>query len=296
MAQNERIERALQAALSLATKAGGDVEVPGKLAAALNYSVMPGGARVRPLIVLSVAAACGDKHPELTNAAAASLELIHCASLVHDDLPCFDDADLRRGKPSVHAAFNEPLAVLAGDSLIVLAFKMISQHAAHNPLAAINLIDVLASRTGMPLGICAGQGWESESSIDLSSYHQAKTGALFVAATQMGALSSGADPEPWSDLGAWIGEAFQIADDLHDAVSSAELRGKPGQQDIKHDRPNAVKSLGLSGALERFDSVIAAAIASIPVCPAEEALAHMVKGTSKKIVSAHLREAACQHP
>ena len=147
---------------------------PPKLAAALNYAVTPGGARIRPTILMSVAMACGDDQPRLTNAAAVALELVHCASLVHDDLPCFDDADMRRGKPALHRAFSEPLAVLAGDSLIIMGFHVLARAAVDAPLRAIGLLDILGTRTGMPFGICAGQGWESESQIDLSAYHQAK--------------------------------------------------------------------------------------------------------------------------
>jgi hypothetical protein len=121
--------------------------------------------------------------------------LIHCASLVHDDLPCFDDADMRRGKPTVHRAYSEPLAVLAGDSLIVLAFDLLAR-AATDPARALGLVRMLAARTGMPHGICAGQGWESEQQVDLRAYHRAKTGALFIAATQMGARPPGRTPSP----------------------------------------------------------------------------------------------------
>ena len=110
---------------------------PGRLCNALEYATLPGGARIRPTILLSVAMACGDDKPELSNAAAAALELIHCASLVHDDLPCFDDADIRRGKPSVHKAFSEPLAVLTGDSLIILAFETLARVSVQGPGARV---------------------------------------------------------------------------------------------------------------------------------------------------------------
>ena len=136
---------------------------------------------------LSVALACGDDRPGLSDAAAVALELIHSASLVHDDLPAFDDADIRRGKPTVHKAFSEPLAVLAGDSLIVLAFEVLARAAGDQPVRALRLVQALAQRTGMPMGICAGQAWESEAQVNLGAYHRAKTGALFIAATQMGA-------------------------------------------------------------------------------------------------------------
>ena len=99
---------------------------PQLLQEAMHYSVFPGGARIRPQLCLAVASACGDDDPALSNAAASAIELLHCASLVHDDLPCFDDAESRRGRPSVHTAYGERIAVLAGDALIVLAFQCLA--------------------------------------------------------------------------------------------------------------------------------------------------------------------------
>ncbi|MBR2657669.1 MAG: polyprenyl synthetase family protein [Loktanella sp.] len=263
---------------------------PPKLAAALNYAVTPGGARIRPTILMSVAMACGDDQPRLTNAAAVALELVHCASLVHDDLPCFDDADMRRGKPALHRAFSEPLAVLAGDSLIIMGFHVLARAAVDAPLRAIGLLDILGTRTGMPFGICAGQGWESESQIDLSAYHQAKTGALFIAATQMGAVAAGQEAEPWTELGARLGEAFQVADDLRDALCDEAALGKPAGQDDLHGRPNAVAAYGVQGAVRRFDDILGGAISSIPACPGEAALAQMVRAYADRLVPAGARD------
>ncbi|NNK16294.1 MAG: polyprenyl synthetase family protein, partial [Sulfitobacter sp.] len=202
--------------------------------------------------------------------------LIHCASLVHDDLPCFDDADTRRGKPAVHKAFGEPLAVLTGDSLIVMAFEVLARAAAHDPAQAVQLMLILGNRTGMPNGICAGQGWESEEEVDLRAYHRAKTGALFMAATQMGAVAAGEDAEPWEELGARIGEAFQVADDLRDALYDEETLGKPVGQDDLHGRPNAVTEFGIEGAIAHMREILTGAIASIPKCPGEAMLAKLV--------------------
>lgn len=265
----------------LARAMGG--EAPGKLAQALHYAVTPGGARIRPTILLSVAMACGDDRPDLANAAAVALELIHCASLVHDDLPCFDDADLRRGKPTVHKAFSEPLAVLAGNSLIVQAFEVLAEAAGQDARRALDLIRVLSRRTGMPDGICAGQGWESEAKVNLSAYHRAKTGALFIAATQMGAIAAGQDAAPWEELGARIGEAFQVADDLRDALYDAETLGKPAGQDAIHHRPNAVSELGVQGAIRRLKDILGGAISSIPACPGEAMLADMVRRYAERM-------------
>lgn len=277
MAFADRIEKAIARAISK----GQVAPSPGKLASALHYSVSPGGARIRPTILLSVATACGDDSPEVADAAATALELIHCASLVHDDLPCFDDADTRRGKPSVHKAFGEPLAVLSGDSLIIMAFSVLTEVAKVQPERAIKLLQVLAERTGMPNGICAGQGWESENQVDLCAYHRAKTGALFIAATQMGAIAAGQDGEQWDELGARIGEAFQVADDLRDALYDEATLGKPAGQDDLHGRPNAVAQLGVHGAIERMKDILSGAISSIPKCPGEAMLAKMVNAQAE---------------
>ncbi len=279
MAFADRIESAIASAI----RRGQAAPSPGKLASALHYTVNPGGARIRPTILLSVSAACGDDNPGLADAAAAALELIHCASLVHDDLPCFDDADTRRGKPAVHRAFGEPLAVLTGDSLIIMAFSVLTRAAALDAPRAIQLLEVLATRTGMPDGICAGQGWESEEVVDLSAYHRAKTGALFIAATQMGAIAAGQDGDQWEELGARIGEAFQVADDLRDALYDEEMLGKPAGQDDLHGRPNAVSELGVQGAIDRMKDILAGAIASIPRCPGEARLAGMVTAQAEAL-------------
>jgi geranylgeranyl diphosphate synthase type II len=281
MSVETRIEAAVAHAIALG-QAGPDA--PPRLSEALNYSVTPGGARIRPTILLSVAKACGDDAPGLADAAAAALELIHCASLVHDDLPCFDDADLRRGKPAVHLAYGQPLAVLAGDSLIVLAFEVLARAARDRPLRGLDLVRTLAACTGMPGGICAGQSWESEPRVRLSAYHRAKTGALFVAATQMGAIAAGQDPEPWEELGARIGEAFQVADDLRDALCDADTLGKPAGQDNAHARPNAVAQLGVDGALRRLQDILGGAISSIPACPGEASLAALVNRYAERMV------------
>nr|WP_313982175.1 polyprenyl synthetase family protein [Iodidimonas nitroreducens] len=165
------------------------------MGAAMRHAVFPGGARIRPRLCLSVARACSPApKPDHQDApimfgAASAIELLHCASLVHDDLPCFDDAAMRRGKPSVHVAFDERLAVLAGDALIVMAFEILAVEAAARPERLSALLSILARSVGMPLGIAAGQAWECEPHADLSAYQQAKTGALFAAASLSGAVA-----------------------------------------------------------------------------------------------------------
>lgn len=289
MTLSTRIETAVAEAVQIGQRSPGGAEaVPQRLAAALDHAAMSGGARIRPTILLSVALACGDDRPGLSNAAAAALELIHCASLVHDDLPAFDNADLRRGKASVHRAYGEPLAILAGDSLIALAFEVLARAGAASPDRALRLVMSLAQRTGMPGGICAGQGWESEATVNLGAYHRAKTGSLFVAATQMGAIAAGQEPEPWEELGARIGEAFQVADDLKDALLTEAETGKPAGQDAAHGRPSAVALLGVQGAVGHLKDILGGAIASIPSCPGEAQLAGMVRAYAERMTPVDL--------
>jgi geranylgeranyl diphosphate synthase type II len=205
--------------------------------------------------------------------------------LVHDDLPCFDNAPTRRGKPTVHRQFSETTAVLAGDSLIVGAFTTLTSQADVDARRACSLVAHLANYTGFPNGICAGQAWEDEAAIDLKSYHLSKTGALFIAATQMGAIAAGYDPDPWQELGARIGQAFQIADDLMDVVCADQDMGKPSGQDAKNNRPNAVSEHGVDGAKQLLNDILGGAIASIPSCPGEAELAKMVQLQSSGLMS-----------
>lgn len=285
MTPMDRIDRTVTKAVRRAQRR----PAPPKLAAALEHAVLPGGARVRPMLTLSVAQACGDDRPGLADAGAAALELMHCASLVHDDLPCFDDANIRRGKPSVHRAFGEEIAVLVGDTLIISAFETLALGASEDCARAARLITTLASATGSPHGICAGQAWESEARVDLVAYHRAKTGALFTAATRMGAVAAGADPAEWEELGTRIGDAYQVADDLRDALLNEEELGKPAGQDSVHDRPNAVTEYGIEGAARKLNDSLSAAITSIPACPGEAALCALVRKQADRLMPATLQ-------
>jgi geranylgeranyl diphosphate synthase type II len=268
-----RVELALEAAVAAAT----ETPAPPGLSGAIRHAVFPGGARVRPQLCLAIASACGDDDPALADSAACAIELLHCASLVHDDLPCFDDATLRRGKPSVHARFGEPLALLSGDALIVLAFESVASAAAAHPLRKAMLISTIARGVGAPGGIVAGQAWESEPAAPLDLYHRAKTGALFVAATTAGAIAAGADPAPWRTLGERLGAAYQVADDLLDAVSNAEESGKtPGRDAVLH-RPSAVRELGMRGAVARLQALVGEAVDSIPPCAGAKPLRELVR-------------------
>jgi geranylgeranyl diphosphate synthase type II len=247
-----RIENSLEQAIAYAQGPG----APPLLASALRYVVFPGGHRIRPRLCVSVAHACGDDDPEAANSAASAIELLHCASLVHDDLPCFDDAPIRRGKPSVHVEYGEPIAVLAGDALIVLAFETIARGAANSPHRMSALLRTIASSVA-------------------------------------GAIAAGAEPEPWRMLGATLGEAYQVADDLRDILCDEEELGKPIGQDAARLRPNAAALLGIGGAKNRLEQLVRAAVESIPPCPGAVELRAAIKAQTAQFFPRQLaREAA----
>lgn len=282
-----RIEQALNIALSRA-------EIPGcppRLSAAMHSAVFPKGARIRPRLCHSVAAACGEDHPAAADAAGAALELLHSASLVHDDLPCFDAADIRRGRPSVHKAFGEPLAVLAGDALIVLAFQTLAS-LRDVPDRMAKLTVIVAQSVGVPFGIVAGQAWECEPQIDLAHYHRAKTGALFAAASVAGAAAAGADAEPWRMLGEKLGEAYQVADDIRDAAADEDEIGKPVGQDVAHGRPSAVIAYGLDGAVHYLHQLVRDAIDAMPPCENGHELRALMLSEVRRLVPAKLAQFA----
>ena len=275
-----RIRQALEQAVGSGEAQGS----PPKLSAAIRHAVFPGGARIRPQLCLAVAGACGDDDPGLADAAAAAIELLHCASLVHDDLPCFDDAAQRRGMPSVHRAFGERIAVLAGDALIVLSFQTLALGAARSPARLAPLLSTLARGVGMPNGIVAGQAWECEPQVDLSDYQRAKTGVLFAASTMAGAQAAGADPAPWQAFGEWLGAAYQVADDIRDVLADPEVIGKPTGRDAALGRPSVAREHGLCEAIRRFDRLVASTAAAIPECRGAAQLRALVRMESERLV------------
>jgi geranylgeranyl diphosphate synthase type II len=292
MTTTDRIEQALQAALEGCQAAGH----PPRLAAAMRHAVFPGGARIRPQLCLAVAQACGDSDPVLADACAAAIELLHCASLVHDDLPCFDDAPTRRGQPSVHRAFGERLAVLAGDALIVLAYQTLGAAAGRSPSRLPRVMATLSAGVGMPLGIVAGQAWECEPRVALSDYQRAKTGALFAAATACGAEAAGLDGQPWRALGDRLGEAYQVADDLRDVLADPDVLGKPTGRDVALGRPSSAIEQGLVGAIEHFDGLVAGAIAAVPACRGASRLRDLVRHEAERLVPRAWCERVYAHP
>jgi geranylgeranyl diphosphate synthase type II len=276
----DSINRMLEAALADAAK-----DSPPKLAQALRYAVFPGGARLRPKLALSVGWACGAQDMKAVVAAGSAIELLHCASLVHDDLPCFDNADTRRGKPALHRIYGDQLAVLAGDALIVMAFDVLAVSA---PGQLAPLTRIVSRASGAAGGIAAGQAWECESQIDLSRYHCAKTGSLFAAATMAGAAAAGVAYEPWRAVGLLIGEAYQVADDIRDAVGDAETLGKPVGRDAALARPSACQELGLEGAIARLKDLVQRSIDAVPDCPRRAELAAIIRQEARRFLPEHL--------
>jgi len=268
-------------------------DCPPRFQDALEYALFPGGARIRPKLSMAVAQACASDDMRLSASAAAAVELIHCASLVHDDLPCFDDAATRRGKPSLHIAFGERLAVLVGDALIVMAFETLARAAAARPERLGPMVLALSRGVGAPTGIAAGQAWECEDSPTLERYQRQKTGALFVAATELGAASAGVAVDGWAPLGQGLGEAYQVVDDILDVTADPEEIGKPMGRDSDLVRPNSVLERGMQESETYLQGLLDDVAASIPSCPGEDALREQIRLESDRFMDmALLRIAA----
>jgi geranylgeranyl diphosphate synthase type II len=248
---------------------------PSRLHQAMRHATLNGGKRIRPRLLLAVAEACNggpmdEDTAELALRAAMAVELIHAASLVHDDLPCFDDADLRRGQPTVHRAYGEALAVLTGDALITLAFETLADYDGPSQRRALRIVRLLSEATGSARGIIGGQslelagpsawGGDAGFAIDfVEEYHEKKTAALFDYATRAAAIAVGVDPskqEQWGDVGTKLGLAFQLIDDLYDIHASEAETGKTTGRDRALQRPNGAILEGSQGAVKRLSQLI----------------------------------------
>ncbi|MDU4251037.1 (2E,6E)-farnesyl diphosphate synthase [Pseudomonas sp.] len=229
-----------------------------RIYAAMRYSVVNGGKRVRPLLAYAACEALGGE-AERADGAACAVELIHAYSLVHDDLPAMDDDDLRRGQPTTHIAYDEACAILAGDGLQALAFEVIG-NAQLNPQDAQTRLDMLMilTRAAGSAGMVGGQAIDLESvgrKIDqaaLETMHRHKTGALIEASVQLGALASGrANADALEALRRYaeaVGLAFQVQDDILDVESDTVTLGKTQGKDQAHDKPTYPALLGLDAA------------------------------------------------
>ena len=235
---------------------------------AMRYSTMAGGKRLRPFLLVSAADLFAVPRRSSLRAAAA-VEMLHTYSLVHDDLPCMDDDDLRRGQPTAHVKFDEATAVLAGDSLLTMAFEVLSDPETDaNPAVRVELVSGLAKAAGAQ-GMCGGQMIDLLAENDdpdreaVERLQAMKTGALITFSCEAGAILGHASPEERQALrtyGDKLGLAFQIADDLLDAEGSAEDMGKAVGKDQDAGKATMVGLLGVETAREEAERLIADAV------------------------------------
>ena len=214
---------------------------------AIDYSVFPAGKRIRPMLACSV---CADLRGDVQRLLPVSvaLEFLHCASLIHDDLPALDDDDMRRGKPSCHKQFNEATAVLAGDVLVPLAYQAVST----SSYSATQKSQLMAILSEAYIDLCNGQQLDMlpvDERGELERVHQLKTGALFKASAQLGAIGAGKDPVLFAALGLTIGTLFQFVDDMLDVFGEAGAKGRNQSSDLKNDK----ETLATTGNREIFE-------------------------------------------
>jgi farnesyl diphosphate synthase len=250
--------------------------LPERLIAAMRHAVS-GGKRIRPFLVVECAALFGVEEASAIPVGAA-FECVHCYSLVHDDLPAMDDDDLRRGRATLHRAFDEATAILAGDALLTLAFDLLAQFDAPAE-TRIALVALLARASGLD-GMAGGQMLDLEAegrftadkhpltllTAEIERLQAMKTGALLAAACEAGALLGQANGDERYALGKYgrrLGLAFQIADDLLDAEGDAQSLGKAAAKDAGKGKATLVSALGTKGAHERLDALVAQAIAAL---------------------------------
>jgi farnesyl diphosphate synthase len=242
-----------------------------RLVRAMRHGSLDGGKRLRPLLVRQ-AAAIFSVPKEAALLAGLAVEMVHCYSLIHDDLPAMDDDDLRRGRPTVHKAFDEAAAILAGDALLTEAFALLADPAAHAQAEVrIRLVAELAAGSGAG-GMVGGQMRDIEgeaggfSEAEIATMQAMKTGALIRASVRMGAILGGADPRALSALTAYAeaaGRAFQLADDLLDVTASAEAMGKATGKDEGAGKQTVVARLGIEGARRMLDGIVSEALSAL---------------------------------
>lgn len=266
------IERALASAFPDESASAEGADWPPRLAAAMRYATLGGGKRLRPVLTLLAAEACGGTWEQALPAACA-VEMIHCYSLVHDDLPAMDDDDLRRGRPTCHKAFDEATAILAGDGLLTLAFEVIARGIAPGDRAA-RCVRILAAAAG-PEGMVGGQMADLEaedrplsdgSAEALRAIHRRKTGALLAASLGLGAAAVGADESQLAALeryGRAVGLAFQIVDDLLDVQGDEAATGKRVGKDAGAGKWTYPAFLGIEESRRRARTLAEEAVAAL---------------------------------
>ena len=248
---------------------------PIRLHAAMRHAALNGGKRIRPLLVYATGHALGASDDALDDAALA-VELVHCYSLVHDDLPAMDDDDLRRGQPTVHVAFDEATAILAGDALQSLAFERLAD-APLADMAKVAMLRELAIASGHA-GMCGGQALDIDATgqridIDqLERLHAMKTGALLRASVRLGALAAGANDAQKAALDAYadaLGLAFQVKDDLLDIESDSATLGKTAGKDIAQDKATFPALIGADASRARLRDLAATMQSSLSALQAD---------------------------
>lgn len=247
--------------------------IPARLHNAMRYAALGGGKRVRPLLAFAAGELTGAQ-PEHLEIAACSVECIHVYSLVHDDLPCMDDDVLRRGRPTCHVEYDEPTALLVGDSLQTTAFELLSSEALGNPARQLEMIALLAHASGSR-GMAGGQAIDLASvgqalnRPELELMHALKTGALIRAATFLGALCgqemSAAERDGLDRFAKRAGLLFQVVDDILDCTASTATLGKTAGKDEAADKPTYVKLMGLEDARRYADELRADALNALSV-------------------------------
>jgi len=248
----------------------GGSDCPAQLREAMAYSLLAGGKRLRPVLVLLASEACGGRVEDALPAACA-IEMVHTYSLIHDDLPAMDDDDLRRGRPTNHVQFGEATAILAGDALLTLAFEILATDVRPGDVAADCCADLAqaAGAAGMVGGQMADLQAEDAQNTDivqLESIHRRKTGCLLSCALTMGARIAAAPPETIAMLknyGECVGLAFQIADDLLDVSGDREKMGKGVGKDADHGKLTYPSLLGVQQSQEKSKQLIERACGSI---------------------------------
>jgi len=225
---------------------------PATLHRAMRYSLFAGGKRMRPVLALAAAEACGGKR-EPALPAAAAVECVHTYSLIHDDLPCMDDDDLRRGRPTCHKVFGEGIAVLAGDALVTAAFEMAARIPPTKRYGVVDYVRDLAAAAGSR-ALIAGQVADLEaegkkiSRGQLRFIHEGKTAAMLRVSLRLGAMSANATPRQLaavSEFGQKLGLAFQVIDDILDLTQTSEKLGKSAGKDLKAEKSTYPSLLGL---------------------------------------------------
>ena len=284
-ADQEQVEQALQALFR-------DAVPRADLYDAMNYSLLAGGKRLRPVLVLECCRLCGGQAEDALPLACA-VEMIHTYSLIHDDLPCMDNDDLRRGKPTSHRVYGEATAMLAGDGLLTAAFETVACAAARlSATQVVEAVEVLARAAG-PAGMVGGQALDlagegyALSREELEQIHDLKTGAMMTAAAELGCIAAGASQEERKAVRGFaqnLGLAFQIRDDMLDVEGDGAALGKPIGSDAANEKNTFVTIRGLDACREEVAWLTERAVSALAPFPERgflEELARRLAGREK---------------